>query len=338
LDEVRKAGLRARDLVQQILAFSQQKVQDRRPLSLSKVAGEAARLLRPTLPAGIELAVHLAPNTPDVLGDASQIHQVILNLCTNSWHAIQNNTGQIELRLDRVEIGPSEANAELQAGIYARLRVRDTGSGMDPATLEHIFEPFFTTKTRGRGTGLGLAVVHGIVKNHDGVIQVSSRPGEGTTFDIFFPSAHLKAIPPATDLGVVSGPSGRGERILYLDDEASLVSLASRALEKIGYRVTGFTRPAEALAAFRQDPKQFEVVVTDFNMPEMSGLEFAQHVLKLRPEVPLLLTSGYLSDELNASAKAAGVTALIYKPNTISELQEAIHRWVSESSSPARVS
>ncbi len=335
LNEARKAGIRARDLVQQILAFGRRQVQDRKVISLAPVVSEAARLLRSTLPAGIELATRIEPDVCYVSADASQIHQVIINLCTNAWHAIENSVGRIEIRLERVELGIDRTGwrVDVLPGFYARLVVSDTGRGIDPGILDHIFEPFFTTRARGRGTGLGLAVVHGIVKSHDGAIHVTSEVGRGATFELLFPET---APPPVVAEPPSETPAparGSGEHILYLDDEAPLVFLASRALERIGYRVTGFTDPNEAVAAFRKNPGQFDVVVTDQNMPGSSGLDVAHVFLSLRPDLPVLLTSGYLSDELKSNARAAGVAALIYKPNTVVELREAIHRWVGHSKS-----
>jgi PAS domain S-box-containing protein len=330
LKEVLRASMRARDLVQQILDFSRPQAQERHVISLFPVVDEAVKLLRATLPAGVELVATTAPDAPNVLADASQVHQVLLNLCTNAWQALENRVGRIEIRLDEWKVDSKSAGADLRAGRYARLTVSDTGRGMDAATLEHIFEPFFTTKARGGGTGLGLAVVHGIVKGHHGTITVTSREGQGATFHLYFPAKDTRpeAALPERELPML--PHCYGQHILYLDDERPLVFLASRVLERLGYRVSGFTQASEALAAFKNDPGQYDLVVTDFNMPGMSGLDLIRHLLEVRPGLPVLLTSGYISEELKANARTAGVSRLIYKPNTVHELGEAVHRLVGE--------
>ncbi|MCI0537538.1 MAG: ATP-binding protein [Verrucomicrobiales bacterium] len=334
LQEARQASNRAKDLVQQLLTFGRQRAFERRVISLCPIVREAVKLLRATLPAGVKLVTTTAPDTPNVLADASQIHQVLLNLCTNAWHAMEDCGGCIEIRLGALNVDSKCAGADLRPGRYARLSVSDTGQGMDAATLERIFEPFFTTKALRRGTGLGLAVVHGIVKSHEGTITVTSQPGRGTTFHLCFPATDAKAEVAEPEREGPSLPHGRSQHILYLDDEEPLVLLVVRTLERLGYRVSGFTQASEALAAFRNDPSQYDLVVTDFNMPGMSGLDMVCHLLRLRPGLPVLLTSGYLSEQLKANARAAGVSGLIYKPNTVDELGEAVQRFIGEIKQP----
>ena len=207
--------------------------------------------------------------------------------------------------------------------------VADTGSGIDPAIVERIFDPFFTTKAPGEGTGLGLSVVDGIVKSHDGAIAVETTPGQGATFRAYFPGVEAEALPRAIEPRPV--PQGRGQRVLYLDDEASLVHLTSRLLTRAGYEVEGFTRPAEAVAAFAADPHRFDVVVSDMNMPTATGLSVAADMLRLRPDVPVALISGFVTDELAARAEALGVRAVLFKPNLTRELAPLISRLLADS-------
>ncbi len=326
LDEIRKAAMRARDLVQQILAFSRSQEPQRSVMSLRPVVDEVSQLLRKTLPAGIEITTVLQSEAPLVLADSGQIHQVLMNLCTNAWHSLDNDTGRIEIRLDRLQVSGSGAQAGLAPGVYARLAVADSGHGMDAATAERIFEPFFTTKEQGKGTGLGLSVVHGIVKNHDGIISVESHPGLGTTFTLFFPQANIQVETGAAEGEAAGTQRGAGQHILFLDDDEALVQLAVRTLQRLGYRVSGFTDAPAALAAFRADPGAFDLVITDYSMPGMSGLDVAHGILKLKPELPVVLASGSISEELMTHARTAGVAHVVYKPNTVEEFADVIHR------------
>jgi len=321
LDEIRKASRRAKDLVNRILAFSREQPQPQHAIALSPVVEEAVKLLRATLPAGIELAVSLAADTPEVLADPTQIHQVIVNLGANAWQAMeQGKPGRIEIRVEGIAVGDAAARRGLQPGRYAHLSVQDSGHGMDAATQERIFEPFFTTKDVGSGTGLGLSVVHGIVEGHKGAILVESEPGHGTTFHLYFPAAAACANDDAAEPEAAAPQEGRGQHVLYLDDEESLVLLVTRMLERLGYRVSGFTVAKQALDAVRADPGQFDLVVTDYNMPGMSGLDVADELLRIRPDLPVAVTSGYISDDLRQKAGKSGVRHLVYKPNTVEEL------------------
>jgi CheY-like chemotaxis protein len=329
LDEIRKASHRAKDLVQRILTFASQHQEPQSVIRLRPVVEEAVTFLRATLPAGVEVAATFDPDAPTVLADSTQIHQVLINLCTNAWQAMNGHAGRIDIRLDSITLDAeaARADANLQPGHFARLCVTDTGTGMDAATLERIFEPFFTTKPVGQGTGLGLSVVHGIVKAHDGAITVTSQPGEGTTFSLYFAAAEAperRAAP--EDVTPTLLPAPGGHNVLYLDDEESLVFLVTRMLERLGYRVSGYTRAEEALAAVRADPGQFDLVVTDLNMPGMSGLDVARELARLRPDLPVVLASGYITEELRAQAPQAGVRQLIYKPSTVEELCAAVQR------------
>ena len=330
LEEIRKASRRAKDLVQQILAFGRRQSIERKVILLGPVVEESVRLLRATLPAGVNLSVECAPDTPAALADATQVEQVLLNLCANAWQAIQGQgrPGNILVRLEaRVHAPEAAADADTALasanrlpGRYACLTVGDNGAGMDKETMARIFEPFFTTKPVGKGTGLGLSVVHGIVQEHNASIEVQSVPGEGTRFHIYFPAAQapLAAEPARTPAGAPA--HGQGRHILYVDDDESIVFLMTRLLERQGYRVSGYTDPQEALAAARANPHQFDLAVTDYNMPGMSGLEVARALREIRADLPVALASGYITEELRAQAPAAGVRQLIYKPDTTDDL------------------
>ncbi len=352
LEEIRKASRRARELVQQILAFGRRQVLERKVISLAPAIDESARLLRSTLPAGIELTVECAPDAPPVLADATQIEQVLLNLCSNAWQAMQGRQphGAIGIRLAAHSVsgapylGPERrargARTALSPGRYACLSVSDNGPGMDQATRSRIFEPFFTTKPVGEGTGLGLAVVHGIVHDHEASISVQSVPGEGATFRIYFPAApsgdaESKQRAAERNAALESGGQpvvlqGEGKHVLYLDDDEAIVFLMTRLLQRQGYRVSGYTDAGEALAAVRARPKEYDLVVTDYNMPDTSGLEVARALREIRADLPVALASGYITEELRQQAPAAGVRELIYKPETVEGFCQTVARLINK--------
>jgi len=334
LEEIAKASRRAKDLVQQILAFGRRQKLERKATSLALVVMESARLMRATLPASVSLNVDCKADTPAVLADATQIKQILLNLCGNALQAIQDQArpGVIDVRLAAYDSPPGEARADLPPGRYACLTVQDDGSGMDEATRARIFDPFFTTKPVGKGTGLGLAVVYGIVQAHEARIEAQSAPGAGTTFRIYFPATDLPPQDVAAPAADTAPVEGLGKHILYVDDEDAIIFLMKRLLERQGYRVSGYTDPREALAAARADPAQFDLVVTDYNMPGLSGLDVAHALKVIRPDLPVVLASGYITEELRALAPAAGVCGLIYKPNTVDELCAAVARFANAQS------
>lgn len=312
--------------MQQILTFSRRTPDERRVTALRDVVQESVRLLRATLPAGVEIVAEIEAGVPCVLADRSRIHQVLMNLCTNAWQAI-DGVGRITVSLASVRITDEPLVppvAGLAPGPYACLMVADTGRGIDAAIADRIFDPFFTTKAPGEGTGLGLSVVDGIVKSHDGAITVDSTAGDGATFRIFLPAVE-GAVAPA-DAAPAAAPRGRGQRILYVDDEAALVQLATRLLGRLGYEVEGFTRPADALIAFAADPARYDMVISDMNMPTASGLSVAADVLRIRPNVPVALISGFVTEELTERAEALGVRGVIYKPNLTRDLGATIAR------------
>ena len=338
LDEIRKAGSRARDLVQQILSFSRRQPTEKKPTALASVIDESVRLLRATLPARITLEVHCDAAVPTVCADANQIQQILINLVTNAMQAMPGGPGYIGIRLDTVMLDAAMAQAhpalralhDKHPGRTLRLAVSDNGPGMDAATLERIFEPFFTTKPVDEGTGLGLAVVHGIVETHEGEIEVASQPGRGTTFTIYLPvaAAEANAMVPDERAAATALPSRAtgGHHILYLDDDESLVFLVTRLLERRGFRISGFIDQQKALAAVRADPAGFDLVVTDYNMPGMSGLDVARAVRSIRPDLVVAVASGFIDETLRAKAYEAGVRELIFKANAVEELSEAFAR------------
>jgi PAS domain S-box-containing protein len=325
LAEIARAGSRATDLVRRILTFSRPGEMKRQVCSLQFVVEEALKLVRATLPATIEFRTAFAPNLANVLADASQIHQIVVNLATNAAHAIGDRSdGLIEVRVDNAELtaDDSRPSLNLREGSYVRVFVSDNGCGMDRATQDRIFDPFFTTKGPGEGTGLGLAVVHGIMKNHDGGIAVYSEPGRGTAFQLFFPAAG----PAGATVQKVTAPveRERTERVLYVDDEEPLVVLITRMLGRLGYKVTGETNPVHAVELFRASPKSFDVVVTDLAMPQLSGFDMASQLLAIRPDVPIVMTSGFVRPEDQKRAQAMGIRELILKPDTIDQLGRAL--------------
>lgn len=324
LDDILTASRRAVELVEQILAFSRRQESRRLPIQLQPVVREVLKLLRATVPAHVEFRAQLA-SVPAVLADPTELHSVIMNLCTNAWHALLGRRGLITVGLAEVE--PDEdfirRHPDLRPGRYVCLTVADDGCGMDEATLARIFEPFFTTKPVGTGTGLGLSVVHGIVKNHDGAIVVQSRPGAGTTFQLYFPVFAAEA--PAAAPPPQPVPRGAGEHILFVDDEEPLARMGTRALERLGYRVTPHTNPAEALAVFRARPTDFDLVVVDYNMPGLNGTEFGAQVLEVRPVQRIILATGYSATLTPEAARDLGFRALMPKPYDLNRLGETVH-------------
>lgn len=326
LTEIDRAGRRARDLVRQILTFSRNESPERIPIQLADVVQETVRLLKVALPPTVEMLVAIDPKTLLVLADATQMEQALLNLCTNAIHAIGNQRGTIRIELgNNAEIGDVERRSGVRAK-HVKLTVRDTGCGIDAATLERVFEPFFTTKPVGQGTGLGLAVVHGVMRTHMGTVDVQSTPGVGSAFTLYFPVAEGACPPAPPELVKPSDIQGMGKRVMYVDDDEALVFLVKRALTRKGFEVTTFTDPRVAVATLRNQPMAFDLVVTDYNMPGYSGLELLREARLIRPELPIALASGYVTAEIEQNALAEGARALIYKPNDVDEMCETLQR------------
>jgi PAS domain S-box-containing protein len=331
LVQIERSALRARHLVQQILAFGRR--QDRQPLRqpLAPLVSDTLGLLRATLPASVRLQARLAPEALLVEVDGTQVQQALMNLCTNAWQAMADGAGCIEIGLEavRADAGTALCDAGLPPGRCAHLRVSDDGMGMDAAVRARIFEPFFTTKPMGSGTGLGLAVVHGIVKEHRGAITVDSSPGRGTTFHLYFPASDAPAAAQAADRPLVapSAPTPHpAARILCVDDDAVILLTEQALLGSLGYQVTGVASAAEALTMLRLDPGGFDLVVSDFNMPGTSGIDLARAVALVCPGLPVLICSGYIDADLRQRATAAGVRALVHKENTAEDLAATVRR------------
>jgi signal transduction histidine kinase/CheY-like chemotaxis protein len=333
LDVVLSATDRAADLVSQILAFSRRREVQHLPITLQPVVEEVLRLLRATVPAMVEIRARQPAHNLTVLADASQIHQIVLNLATNALHAM-NNRGLLSLSLEPVVLVTPLAGVSGVAspGRYMRLAVSDNGCGMDPDTLTRIFEPFFTTKEPDQGTGLGLSVVRGIVQEHGAVLVVQSRPGHGTTFEIYFPEVAEGAQRPLTDIPLTSA-RGDGKRILCIDDEGSILALETQVLESLGYRVEGHTDPTQALRSFAASPFGFDAIVTDFGMLGMTGVELAREALRVRSDIPVLMTGGYLRPEETEQARRVGVRELLAKPNFLEPLVRSLGRLLPDEQS-----
>jgi PAS domain S-box-containing protein len=322
-----KAATRAADLVSQILTFSRQTKKKRKPILIQEVVEETLKLMRELLPTTIEIRGNVAAGCGPVLADPTEIQQVIMNLCTNSYHAMREHAGILTVSLEQVKVDHtlSAGGSDPPPGHYAKLSVSDTGHGMDKATLERIFLPYFTTKKVGEGTGLGLATVHGIVKSHEGVITVHSEPGRGTTFDIFFPlCAQAAKTPEEEDAEIL--PQKSDCRILFVDDEEIIAQMGKEILEVLGYKVESRTGSVEALEVFRADPAGFDLVIADQTMPNLTGAELARQLMKIRPDVPVILCTGF-SDTVNEQqAKAIGIREYVMKPIVTNDLVKAIER------------
>lgn len=332
LVEIDKAGRRARDLVRQILTFSRNEPPHRAPLQLADVVHETLRLIKVTLPPHVTLQTSIDETTPPVLADATQIEQALLNLCTNAIHAMAQTPGTLRVELAyalRTPDDTSERRGGLR-GQHVKVTVSDTGSGMSEATLERIFEPFFTTKPVGQGTGLGLSVVHGIMRAHMGNVQVQSVLGQGSTFTLYFPvsEAAIETASPAPTETVAE--MGAGQCVMYVDDDEALVFLVKRLLTRRGYRVITFTDPQQALAVLRKNHAACDLLVTDYNMPGFSGVDLLREVKTLRPELPVALASGYVTPDIERDALAAGARALIHKPNDVDELCATVQKLLTE--------
>jgi CheY-like chemotaxis protein len=262
---------------------------------------------------------------PPVLGDPTQLHQVLINLCTNAVQAMGEH-GKLSVSLETVAVdtGFARNHPPLREGEFIRLSVSDTGAGIASSAMEHLFEPFFTTKPPGAGTGLGLAVVHGIVRSHEGTISVYSRASEGTTFQVYFPVSGV--LPDSRPPASADVPRGNGEQVLFVDDEAGIVALATTCLEQLGYRPVSFLHADEALENFAADPHAFAAVITDLTMPKMTGAELARSIHELRPDIPIILTSGYSGAIDEERAARSGFTEILGKPFAFRTLAESLHR------------
>jgi PAS domain S-box-containing protein len=323
LDQVIRACDRAKNLVNQILTFSRQREQERKPILLAPIIKEGIKLLRSSLPSTIKITQSISDSQLMVLADPTQIHQVLMNLCTNAAHAMQEGGGILNIQLIQKWIYPVQTTRPigLEPGDYAELVVNDTGYGIDSSIIDRIFDPFFTTKKPGEGTGLGLSVVYGIVRNHGGAIDVASTPGQGTTFNIYLP---LIKTDTEIEEKVAETVHGGSERILFVDDEAALVEGGKELLASLGYRVTPRMSSVEALDVFRERPHDFDLVITDMTMPNMTGVDLARELLKIRPNIPIIICTGYSHVMSEEMAKSIGIRRLAMKPLFRKDLAKAI--------------
>jgi signal transduction histidine kinase/CheY-like chemotaxis protein len=324
LQEIFNAAIRARDLVKQILAFSRQAKSERVPLKVQLIVKEVLKLLRATLPTTIALTRHIDENCGPVLADPTDMHRIIMNLCTNAFHAMRDQGGELKVTLENCVLGSDERvpSLNLPSGKYLKLTVSDTGVGMDEATRERIFDPYFTTKLPGEGTGMGLAVVHGIVKSCDGDILVFSERGKGTTFELYFPRIESDA-EGSESLDGEPVPGGN-EHILLVDDEAQIVFMMRQMLNHLGYRVTTRTSSIEALEVFAVSPGKFDIIITDQTMPNMTGDELALKLMSIRKDIPVIICTGFSEKISEEKARKKGIRALLMKPVIKQEMARTI--------------
>ena len=322
LQRVIEAGIRGRELVRQLLAFIRKSEQEKKPLRLSSIVKETVTLLRATMPTTISIKVNTLGQSALILGDPTQIQQVIMNLCTNAAYAMREKGGRLDIELSEQRVSPSNGNPhEIDPGHYAKLIVRDTGIGMSADIMDKIFDPFFTTKAMAEGAGLGLSVVHGIVKQHDGFITVESEPGRGSTFTVYFPQIARGLEADAVHDEEI--PTG-SERILFVDDEEAIVEMGEDILAELGYDIASRMSSREALELFRLDPSRFDLVITDQTMPEMTGIDLAREILAIRADMPIIMCTGFSHLVDADKAQGAGIRAFAMKPLTKREIARTI--------------
>ncbi len=323
LNQVYTGALRARDLVQQILAFARQEENELKLMKMQPIIKEAMKLIRSTIPTSISIRQNLQSDCRPVTADPTQIHQIVMNLATNAYHAMEENGGELTVNLKEIQLGQDDLiNPDMSPGLYACLTICDTGLGMVKDVMNRIFDPFFTTKEKGKGTGMGLSVVHSIVKHMNGEIRVYSEPGKGTEFQVYLPVVGNASEKPAAKAD--EPMQGGGESILLVDDEQAIIAIEKRILERLGYQVT--TRPGslEALEAFRADPDTFDLVITDMSMPNLSGDQLANQLIRIRPDIPILLCTGYSENMTDEKIKSLGIKGFLMKPIAIKEFAQKI--------------
>jgi PAS domain S-box-containing protein len=336
VEDLLAASRRARELIRQILTFSRRQEHRRSAISLAPVIEESLRLLRATLPATIELRVKLEAPIPPVSADPTLIQQIVLNLATNAAQALGSQSGLLAIELSAFSVSPEFAAAHpgLRPGLHTRLTCHDNGPGIEPDILDRVFEPFFTTKEPGQGTGLGLSVVHGIVRAHDGVITVQSRPGSGTCFDVYLPAAAPEQ-PDASEPAVNGVLTPGQERILFVDDEPVLLKASEKLLRQAGYHVTACADPQAAAELFRRSPQDFDLVVTDYSMPKQNGVDLARELFKVRPGIPIIICTGFGAGLTREKGRQLGFAEVLLKPVDFDEFTRALRSALSAHPSPA---
>ncbi len=324
LQEVLNGAMRASKMVQQILAFSRNAATEKKPIKVQSVVKEAINLLRTSIPSTIEIRQDIDESCRPVLADSTQIHQVIMNLATNAYQAMLEKGGVLNVTLMEDEIGSDDPGLDLQPGTYLKLTVSDTGHGMDDEVMRKIFDPYFSTKNPGKGTGMGLSVVHGITKDHGGDIKVTSKTGKGAAFEVYLPLIETR---PVESKAATAGPLPTGtEHILLVDDEEPIVFMASQMLERLGYQVTFRTSSVEAFNAFKVNPDKYDLVITDMTMPNMTGAELAPMLRKIRPDIPIIICTGFSEQIDEEKAKSMGISGYIMKPILKDEISRMIRK------------
>ena len=324
LQEVLNGAMRASKMVQQILAFSRNAATEKKPIKVQSVIKEAIKLLRTSIPSTIEIRQDIDESCRPVLADSTQIHQVIMNLATNAYQAMLEKGGVLSVTLMEDEIGPEDPDLDLQPGTYIKLIVSDTGHGISDEVMRKIFDPYFSTKKPGKGTGMGLSVVHGITRDHGGNIKVTSKPGKGTSFEVYLPLIETRTV---ESKAVTAGPLRSGtEHILLVDDEEPIVFMASQMLERLGYQVTYRTSSVEAFKAFKAHPEKYDLVITDMTMPNMTGAELAPRLRDIRPDIPIIICTGFSEKIDEEKAKSLGISGYIMKPILKDEISRMIRR------------
>ncbi|MFH2220217.1 MAG: PAS domain S-box protein, partial [Pseudomonadota bacterium] len=334
LQEVYAAGKRAKDLVRQILAFARQSKEEIKPIQVDLITKEVIKFIRSSIPTTIEIKQNIESDSL-IMGNATQLHQTLMNLCTNAAHAMEDKGGILEVGLKDVIIDSTSAMAKLglKPANYIQMKVSDTGVGIPPDILGSIFDPYFTTKGPGEGTGMGLAMVHGIVTGYEGEITVESTVGEGTVFTIYLPLTNKRSEPDLYKKGVL--PTGT-ERILFVDDELSIAKMSGHILESLGYKVTVRTSSVEALELFKARANDFDIVITDMTMPNMTGDKLAAALIKIRPEIPVIICTGYSKELSPESAADVGIKAFTYKPIIKSDLAKTVRNVLDEAKGNAQ--
>jgi PAS domain S-box-containing protein len=326
LQEVLLAAYRATDLARQILSFSRQTEKAIQPVRVQDIIRESLKLLRPSIPSTITILESIDQQCQPVMADPTQMHQILMNLCTNAYYAMRNSGGTLAITLSEIAVNPGDivGNINVRKGEYLHLEVSDTGTGIMPEVLDRIFEPYYTTKPKGEGTGLGLAVVHGIVTGHRGDITVYSEIGKGTTFNVYLPVTAADQIP--DEMLLQKATAGGSERIMLVDDDSVIIKLEKKHLESLGYQVTALTSGVEAIEVFNAAPEAVDLVITDMTMPKMTGAELAQTLLKIRPDLPIILCTGYSSLIDRESALALGIRQYLMKPLSVNDLARTVRQ------------